>query len=138
MCISIPAVARDLQKNFDWVGDELKILQSQGRIVTQPLGVEVLHDGKSYPIEEVYVTIKWTEQDEKDTLTENQRIARCKDLLINAFETHDDLIVHKMGSGKAVASSTFRYRIATPSEVIEDDKILVLATAVAFIPGLTK
>lgn len=139
LSVSYPAVLNKMCHNETWACPRLRTLKAQGRLMTRPLGfyVEVIEPtgpNKIYHVNEICIPIYWSKDDDLKLDTEAKKINFVKTLLENAFEAHDALLFDRIGAGKAVASTQYKYQL-TPTEYEPHARIYTrkIWTGVAFI-----
>ena len=133
MQVSHSAVRNEMCQGGEWASRELRCLTTQGVLQTRPIGPQVDIDGKSYDVSQITIPMVWTQKDEKKANTEAKKIALATALIENAFLTHDDLILDRIGKGKAVASRQYRYDLGLTQHIPNANAYVIkLYTAIAF------
>jgi len=115
---------------YGFISPKLRCKQRRGKIIVDP--------PITYPVNEICTPIIWSYQDETKNPYLYQRINIVAQLLSNALESHDDILLKHMGKGRAVISKEYKYRL---SEVVKVGALYShhyacsIHTAVAFIPS---
>ena len=129
----IPAAFADFKKGLLLAGrkfksSELEDLYRHRRIAVQPLGVCVTRDGKDYDIEELRIPIGWWRSD-TDNNSESQLVCLAASIVENAIDSHDDLLLEKIGNKRAVVSYEYRYVLGPVHALSDDSRYVKLHTA---------
>jgi hypothetical protein len=130
--------------SYHWASKSLRCKEAHGLVKVMSLGTMVdtpIIDqfghiqSRSYPVDEIAVTVSWSEQDEVINDTENKKVSLVKRLLDNAINHHDQLILKKMGRQyKAIASKQYRYMLGPiHSHYNNQAHVVKLYSAVAFV-----
>ena len=67
-----------------------------------------LNTGKTHEIEELSIPVAWSVNDDLNNDLE-ERMNLSQSLMENAIEAHDDYLLYRLGSGKAVVSKQYTY-----------------------------
>lgn len=128
-----PALA-EMRQGRNWVSQDLQKLQDCGRISIRPLGPDVLSKCKIYPVETLSLPMVWSRRDETSNKTEEGKIGLVASLLEKAFDSHDDLFLHRLGNRRAIVSPIYHYDRGDVCELSNHNGFVCkMFTAVAFI-----
>lgn len=139
MAVCYPAALADRLNGHNWVSPELRRLERQGRLTTSSLGAVVClpqdpPPNKYCEISEIDVPMAWSKLDDVRNETENKKISFVKSLIENAIESHDNILLQKIGTGKAIASKQYRYDRGNICELPNQYGYMCkLYTAIAFL-----
>jgi hypothetical protein len=140
LTLAYPAVLAALQKGNKWINPELNKRQEEGLIRSMMLGAIVhipLWGGgvQDYPTEQIVTPMVWTDMDEANANTENKKVSLATSLLENGLQTHDDMLLDKMGNGQMIVSKHYVYNL-TKAYRLESQRthVVQIYTAAAFIP----
>lgn len=108
-------------------------LLEQDRILIRNLG-DVVEDekGKNYSVEQIMVPMVWSKEENNEG-TENYKIDMVEGLLVNAMNSLDDIILDKIGTGRAVVSKQYRYESSEVYQLVGGDFVCRMYTCLSFV-----
>ena len=107
---SFPDVLNVMRDGSHFVSPTLRSLERSSRLMVMSLGESVLdlNTGKTHEIEELSIPVAWSVNDDLNNDLE-ERMNLSQSLMENAIEAHDDYLLYRLGSGKAVVSKQYTY-----------------------------
>jgi hypothetical protein len=110
MAASFPAVREAMLGGNHWSHRALVEAEAQGRIDVRDLGIAI-----SFPpegirtVEQLSCPILWSDEDDQRTSRPIDKASFVANQLERAFKTLDEMMLGRLGSGRAVASTEYRY-----------------------------
>lgn len=125
---SYPTVLAIMQAGNEFIDPELRKATAERRLTVQTLGPCVVDGatGAHYTVSEVIIPLVWELSD--DERPERDKVYLVKSLIENGVQCHDDVLLKKLGAGRAVASKEYRYNLRSNGPFS-----VKLYTAIAFL-----